>query len=59
MILDVIDIEAEFAQSDQMMEQLPDDTRERVSHREMENNNPAFAFHPDTAAILVVRRGLG
>jgi hypothetical protein len=48
-----------LAQSDQMMEQLPDDARERVSHREMQNDNSAFAFHPIQLAILVMRRGLG
>jgi hypothetical protein len=43
-----------------MVEQLPDDARERVSNREMENNNPAFAFHLDPVLrILVARRGLG
>src|ERR1019366_3862201 len=48
-ILDVVDLEAECAQSDQMVEQLPDDARERVSNRQMENNNPALPFHLDPA----------
>ena len=54
MILDVVDLEAERAQSNQMVEQLPDDARERVSHREMENNNPALAFHLDPAAATAM-----
>src|ERR1700693_4347432 len=48
-IFDVVNVEAELAESDQMMEQLPHDARERVSHREMQNDNSAFAFHPESA----------
>ena len=55
MILDVIDVEAELAEADQVMEQLPDDTSERISRRQMEYDDFALALGFHFWALIVVR----
>ncbi len=50
-IFDVIDIVAELPKSNQVMDQLPDHSRERVAEREMEQDDPAFAFFCHSAGF--------
>ena len=50
-ILDVVNVEAELAESEQVMKQLPDDPRERVPRREMQHDDFALAL-----AVHVLRR---
>src|ERR1022692_1531223 len=56
-ILDVKNLEAKRAKSDQVLQQLPHHAGKRESHRQMQNDNSAFAFHPDLArdSILLSR----
>ena len=46
-ILQVINLEAEPAKADEMMQQLPDHARERIAEGEMQNDDSAsgFSFH--------------
>src|SRR5208283_2633771 len=43
-ILDVVNVEAELPEPQQVMKQLPDHTRERVSRREMQHDDFALAL---------------